>query len=164
MGPQSGGRSVTPDAEFLVVAATALGSATVGGVFFAFDAFVLHGLAALPGDRGAQAMRSINVSAVRPGLMIALFGTAALAIAACVLGLRSDDTVREVLLAGGAGAYLLGPVLITMLRNVPLNNALAAASTEQGWDGYVIRWGRANRLRMVCALVATAALLAGLSR
>ncbi len=150
--------------ESLLIGATAVASALVGGVFFAFDAFVLHALAALPGDRGVQAMRSINVSAVRPALMIALFGTAALAVGVVVTAARSDDGVRTGLLATGAGAYLLGTVLITMVRNVPLNNALAAATGDAGWTRYLASWGRANRLRMVFAIAAAVALLAGLTR
>ncbi len=150
--------------ESLLVSATALGSATVGGVFFAFDAFVLHGLSALPDGRGAQAMRSINVSAVRPVLMIALFGTAALAVGVGVLAVRVDDRTRAALFGAGAAAYLFGTVLTTIVRNVPLNNALAAGDGAVGWAGYAVRWKRANRLRMVFALAAAVALLAGLLR
>ncbi|MGS0683651.1 anthrone oxygenase family protein [Nakamurella sp. GG22] len=151
-------------AQSVLVTVTALGSATVGGVFFAFDAFVLHALAALPDGRGAQAMRSINVSAVRPALMIALFGTAALAVGVGVLAVQADDSMRGVLLGAGAAAYLFGTLLTTMVRNVPLNNALAAADGAAGWAGYLVRWRRANRLRMVFAIAAAAVLLAGLLR
>ncbi|MPV36357.1 anthrone oxygenase family protein [Georgenia subflava] len=150
--------------ESVLVAATAIGSATVGGVFFAFDAFVLHGLAALPAGRGAEAMRSVNVSAVRPGLMIALFGTAALSAGVVVLAARSDDGVRAALLAGGAGAYLLGTVGTTIVRDVPLNDALGAQRDASVWADYVSRWGRANRVRTVAALVAATALTAALGR
>lgn len=150
--------------ESVLVAATALGSATVGGVFFAFDAFVLHGLTALPDGRGAQAMRSINISAVRPALMTALFGTAALAVAVGVLAVRSDDGTYAALLGVGAGAYLFGTVLTTVVWNVPLNNALAAADGTAGWAGYLRRWKTANRFRMVFALAGAAALLVALGR
>ena len=149
--------------ESVLIATTALGSATVAGVFFAFDAFVLHALAALPEGRGAEAMRSINVSAVRPALMTALFGTAVLAAGVGVLAVRSDGGTQAVLLGFGAGAYLFGTVLTTVVRNVPLNNALAAPGGDAGWDGYLRRWRRANRLRMVFALAAAAVVLAGLA-
>src|SRR5699024_6794249 len=63
----------------LVLAAlvTALACAVVAGVFFAFSGFVMRALSALPPADAATAMQSINRTAVRPPLMIALFGTAA---------------------------------------------------------------------------------------
>ncbi len=146
-----------------LVAATALGSATVGGVFFAFDAFVLRALASLEADRGASAMRAINVAAVRPALMTAVFGTAVLAMGVAVVGLRSADTAQAVLLTGGAAGYLLGGVLTTVARNVPLNNRLASAPTGAEWASYRAAWARANRLRAVGALGAATSLLAALA-
>jgi uncharacterized membrane protein len=147
--------------ETVLLTAAALGSATVGGVFFAFDAFVLHGLDVMPEGRGADAMRSINVSAVRPALMTALFGTAALSVGVLVVAARSADGVRAALLTGGAGAYLLGVVLTTVARNVPLNDALAARRADATWETYLRRWGKANRVRTASALAAAAAFMAG---
>ena len=48
----------------------------VAGVFFAFSAFVMRALARLPAPQGIAAMRAINVVAVTPAFMVALFGTA----------------------------------------------------------------------------------------
>jgi len=53
-----------------------LGCGLVGGVFFAFSAFVMNALANLAPAQGIAAMQSINRSAIRPTFMIALFGTA----------------------------------------------------------------------------------------
>ena len=146
-----------------LTALAAVGSGTVGGVFFAFDSFVLRGLARLPDGVGADAMRSINVAAVRPAFMTALFGTAALSVGVVVLGVRSPETVERVLLVGGAGAYLAGTVLTTIVRNVPLNDALEA---RQGatWMQFLAAWSRANRLRTAASLAASAAFTIALAR
>jgi len=61
----------------LLTGVAALGSATVGGVFYGFSTFIMRGLRQLPPASGAAAMQQINIAAVRPGLMAALFGTAA---------------------------------------------------------------------------------------
>lgn len=54
----------------------AMGASMVGSVFFGFSGFVMRALARLRPAQFIAAMQSINVVAVRPPLMIALFGTA----------------------------------------------------------------------------------------
>jgi uncharacterized membrane protein len=71
----------------VVTAATTVGSGLLAGVFFAFSAFVMSGLQRLPARTGTAAMRSINVTAQRPPLMIALFGVSALCLAVIVRAL-----------------------------------------------------------------------------
>ena len=46
----------------------------VAGVFFAFSTFVMPALRRLPAAHGVAAMQSINVLAVTPVFMTALFG------------------------------------------------------------------------------------------
>jgi len=131
-----------------------VGSALVGGVFFAFSAFVLPALTRLPDGGGAAAMRSINVLAVRPPLMVALLGTAAACTATGVLALRRGDGW----VAAGSATYLLGVVLVTAAANVPLNDRLADHAIDL--SDYARAWGRWNHVR-TAAGVAAAALLLG---
>ena len=57
-------------------------------MFFAFSSFVMKALARLEAAQGITAMQAINVTAISPAFMLALFGTAtacaALAVAALV--------------------------------------------------------------------------------
>ena len=78
---------------------SAIGCGLVGGVFFAFSTFVMQGLGRLPAPQGAAAMQAINVTAVTPVFMAALFGTAAVCIAAMI---ASGETYA---LAGGPSTY-----------------------------------------------------------
>lgn len=55
---------------------TALGCGLNAGVFFAFSSFVMKALARLQPAQGIAAMQSINLVAVTPAFMAALFGTA----------------------------------------------------------------------------------------
>ena len=57
----------------------------VGGVLYAFSSFVMSGLRQLPPAQGMAAMQSINVTAVRPGLMIPFFGTIIASVAVAVV-------------------------------------------------------------------------------
>ena len=149
--------------EMLIVC-TAIACAAMGGVFFAFSSFVMQGLKALPPAPGITAMQSINVTAVTPIFMTALFGTAAACIAVLVsAAIEWHDTASAYLIAGSL-SYLVGAIGVTIAFNVPLNNALAAADPSSGdamslWMKYVRRWTAWNHVRTAAGLIAAALLM-----
>ncbi|MBW3634315.1 MAG: DUF1772 domain-containing protein, partial [Chloroflexi bacterium] len=130
---------------------------------FGFSGFVMKALARVRPAHGIAAMQLINVMAVTPPLMIALFGTALACVALIVSSLvKWREPVAMFRLMGG-GVYLVGAVLVTMLFNVPLNNALAAVDPDSSegatqWTRYVPRWTAWNTVRTVAAIVASALL------
>jgi uncharacterized membrane protein len=66
---------------------------------------------------------------------------------------------------GGSVVYLVGAILVTLLRNVPLNNALAAATQADGpeiWKTYLHDWVKWNHVRTVACTLACALLVAAL--
>lgn len=152
----------------------AVGAGLAGGVFFAFSAFVMLGLKRLPTEDGIKAMNAINVAAVRPPLMILLFGTAAVCAAVIVALIMAWGSPRLHLAESGmalslAGAviYLLGAILVTMERNVPLNRALAAATESSGammWKIYLRDWVKWNHVRTVTCAIACVLLILGVVR
>jgi uncharacterized membrane protein len=154
----------TSPAGLLLVAA--LGSATVAGAFAVFSVMVMPALAALPAPNGVVAMQSVNRVALRPLFMTALFGTALICLTIGVWELLAGAR-PAVLLA--AGLYLLGPVVVTVVVNVPLNDELAgtdaaSADAQERWPGWVRRWTTWNSIRSAAALAASGlfvALLAG---
>ena len=134
-----------------VTVAGAIGAALVGGVFFAFSAFVMPALRRLPAAHGIGAMQSINRTAVTAPLMLALFGTAVLSGIAIVWAIRSWGHVSAPWLLAGGLAYLAA-VVITVAANVPLNDSLAgldpaSAGAPVQWAGFVTRWTAWNHLR-----------------
>jgi len=140
----------------------ALGCTSMAGVFFAFSGFVMAGLARLPSAQGIAAMQWINVAAVRPPLMTALFGTAAACVALDARALTTWGDRRATLLLAGSVFYLIGVVALTITYHVPRNNALAAVDPDSAgaaglWARYARRWTRANHVRAVAALAAGAA-------
>jgi uncharacterized membrane protein len=146
--------------------AAAVGCGLNGGVFFAFSSFVMPALARLRPLEGVAAMQSINVTAVTPAFMTALFGTGALCVAVIVAGLAGlDESYGGWLVAGGA-LGLTGSIVMTMLYHVPRNNALAVvdpATPEAArlWERYLREWTRANHARAVAGIAAAALLMIG---
>lgn len=159
------------DTILVIELLAAVGAGLAGGVFFAFSTFVMRGLGNLPAADGIKAMNAINVAAVRPPLMILLFGTAAVCVAVIAALIvtwgnhRIDLAVSgRALSLAGAGLYILGAVLVTMERNVPLNRALAATTDASGpmlWRAFLRDWVKWNHVRTVTCVIACALLISG---
>lgn len=152
---------------FVVTLATALGCGLVAGVFFAFSSFVMPALKRLEPDQGIAAMQSVNVLAVTPAFMTALFGTAAACLGLAAWTVISSDGRTTALVLAGCVLYLVGTVGVTMARNVPLNERLAklhpqGANAESHWDEYVTKWTAWNHVRTIAALAAAALLTVAL--
>jgi uncharacterized membrane protein len=146
---------------------TALGCGLIAGVFFAFSAFVMKALVRLPAPQAIAAMQSINVVAVTPLFMTALFGTAAACLLLTVLGGLPGQQRAGVYLIAGSVSYLVGTIAVTIFFNVPQNEKLAAvdpASAEgvRLWTEYSRSWTAWNHVRTIAALIAAACISAGL--
>jgi uncharacterized membrane protein len=158
-----------PDALFVLTFVAALGSALVGGVLFGFSTFIMPGLGRLPAREATAAMQAINVAAITPLFMGALFGTAAVCLAAMVgVAVDWDSSYGVYVLVGGA-LYLIGVIGVTMAANVPRNNALAAVDpvgpdAERYWPTYLRQWTAWNHVRTVTPLIASALLIIALTQ
>ncbi len=149
---------------FTLTLSSALGGGLMAGFFFAFSACVMNALAHLPAAQGIAAMQSINVAVLNRWFFAVFFGTAA----ACALGAGSAlFTLHEAgsaYLLAGSLLYLAGTVLVTIVFNVPLNEALAAVEPGSAkgadlWTRYVVTWTAWNHVRTLAAFVAAALLI-----
>jgi len=156
-------------ARFLPAATlgTALGCGLMAGAFFAFSTFVMRALASLPPSQAVRAMQAINVAAPRGLFLATLLGTAV----AC--GLLALDSVLgwsepgAPLRLAGSLAYLFGAFLVTVVANVPRNDALAlldAGSLRAAaeWARYLSGWTVWNHVRTAAGLIAAALLTVSL--
>jgi uncharacterized membrane protein len=140
---------------------SALGCGLIAGVFFGFSTFVMKALGKLPPPQGIAAMQSINVVVINPWFMTAFLGTGLVCVVVLIASLlRWQDPVTPYLLAGSV-LYLVGTVLVTVLFNVPRNNALAAVAPNTPeaaalWASYVSSWTAWNHVRTAAALAASA--------
>ena len=104
---------------------SALGCGLIAGVFFGFSAFVMRALARLPAAQGIAAMQSINIVVINPLFMAVFLGTAATCALLIVPATRMWNGPGAAYLLAGSLLYLVGTVLVTMVFNVPRNDALA---------------------------------------
>lgn len=159
----------TPTAMQTAILVCVLASGLMAGFFFAFSVLVMRALAALPSAEGIAAMQSINVAVMNPWFFTAFFGTTALCLAAIVVALmRWNDPRAAWALAGGV-FYLIGTFAVTVVFNVPRNNALAAASATSSegaalWSDYLIVWTNWNHVRTIASLASAAAFAIALTR
>lgn len=146
---------------------SAVGCGLMGGVYFAFSVFVMTALARIDAASGAAAMNSINTVILRSLFMPLFFGTTILALVLAVLALFRWGTPGAPAMLTGGVLYVLGMFVVTMARNVPLNNALQAADPSSGqgaavWNRYVREWTPWNHVRTVASTAACAAFIAAL--
>lgn len=139
----------------------ALGCGLIAGVFFAFSSFVMNALARLELTQGIAAMQAINITVINSLFMAAFLGTAAACILLAVFSLLKWHQPGVAYLLLGSLLYLIGTFLVTIVFNVPMNDALARVepdSTEGAslWANYLANWTLWNHIRTAAALAAAA--------
>jgi uncharacterized membrane protein len=154
---------------FLLTFVSALGSALVAGIFFAFSTFIMRALARLSPAQEIAAMQSINVAVMNKWFFAPFFGTAVCCLTLSISCVFRWQGPTAMYLLIGSLLYLLGTILVTIVCNVPLNDSLAAvdpASTNAGqvWANYVTTWTAWNHVRTITALAAAAAFTAACCR
>lgn len=147
---------------------SAVGCGLMAGVYFAFSTFVMTALGRLDQAAGIAAMNAINVDIVRSLFMPLFLGTTAAGAALVVMGaLRLSEPGAVSMIAGG-GLYVVGMFVVTVVFNVPLNDALAAvqpASPEARavWAAYLKDWVLWNHVRTVASAVASGLFIVALA-
>jgi uncharacterized membrane protein len=108
----------------------------------------------LPHAQARAAMQSINVTAVTPPFMLALFGTGALCAALIAVAIaQAGEPFAPLLIAGGA-VYLAGELVVTVAYHVPRNTALTRLDPER-WPAWADEWTAGNHVRTAAGLVAS---------
>ena len=147
--------------RYLFTLGCALACGLIAGFFFAFSVGVMKALGKLPPAQGIAAMQSINVVVINPVFLGAFLGTAAASAFAVVASVVRWQAPGAPLWLLGGLLYFVGCFLVTMLFNVPRNNALAAfAPTSPDavdyWTSYLSSWTAWNHVRMLASLAAAA--------
>ncbi len=145
-----------------------IGTALVGGIFFAFSTFIMKALAKIAPAEGIRAMQSINIVVLNPLFLSFFFGTALITAGLAIFALigTSGSGLPHWLFVGSIN-YIAGTFLVTAFGNVPLNNRLAAASPDDReghalWRHYLDRWSLLNHVRTAAALLAAFCFIMGL--
>jgi uncharacterized membrane protein len=152
---------------FTLTFVTALGCGLIGGLFFAFSVAVMQALARLPAAGGIAAMQSINSAILNPLFLSVFLGTAAGCALVMITALARWHSPNSVYLLVGGALYLVGSLLVTVVCNVPKNNALASVAPADPdsaglWAGYLASWTAWNHVRTVASLASLSSLILGL--
>ncbi|MGH1467084.1 MAG: DUF1772 domain-containing protein [Cognatishimia sp.] len=140
----------------LLILSSMLLSAAIFGFFYAWVCSTMWGLDKADPRIAIQAMQAMNASVRNATFAPAFFGTP------FVLGLTGFVLWRQgvgksaVFFGSGALVYFFGGMVLTMVVNVPMNEALAVvvlsddpATAQQIWQDYSPTWQFWNQVRTV---------------
>lgn len=147
-------RAMTKGATYLSL----LLSAAIFGFFYAWICSTMWGLDAADPRVAIEAMQAMNASVRNAVFAPAFFGTpAALALAGLLL-MREGERRAALSFALAASVYLVFGLILTMMVNVPMNEALAlietpadSASAAAIWRDYSGPWQFWNQTRTLAS-------------
>ena len=147
----------------------AIGCGLMAGLYFAFSAFIMTALRLIGPAAGAAAMNSINSAILRSPFMPLFLGSSLAALLLAAVGLLRWGLPGSAEMLAGGSLYVAGMFIVTMLFNVPLNNALASADPtsapgSEAWDHYLRRWSAWNHVRTLASTGALALFIAAIAR
>lgn len=114
----------------IVLMVTIILSGLMAGFFYAYTFSVNPGLHNLTDTEFLKAMKNINKEVLNPVFFICFFGTLVLLFVSAILNFNLQST-KFYFIVAAFFTYLIGVFMITGMRNVPLNNQLAAFNIEQ---------------------------------
>lgn len=143
----------------LVLIITAVLTALIGGLFYAYSCSVVLGLGKLSDMEYLKAMQSINREILNPVFFMSFMGTVFLLPVSTFL-FRGQQPVFIFLLLGTL-AYLIGVFGVTVVGNVPMNDGLdkfdisgsTADALRQMRENFENRWNLLNNIRTVFSVI-----------
>lgn len=114
------------------------------GIYFIFSNTIMASISTL--ESGADVMVKINKVILNP-MFVAIFWLSSLGSLYLVF-------FTEGLLLVSGVVFFIGTSLVTVLRNVPLNNQLKNSGIERetAWQHYLVKWVFWNHVRSVSAI------------
>jgi uncharacterized membrane protein len=136
-----------------------LGCVLIAGVFFAFSNFVMNALARIQPTQGIIAMQSINITVINPLFMTVFLGTGVSCLFVVISSLLKWQKISITYSLLGSSLYLIGTIGVTLVFNVPLNEALAKVDPHsvdgiKFWTTYLSNWTFWNHIRTGAAVTA----------
>ncbi|WP_119079803.1 anthrone oxygenase family protein [Chitinophaga alhagiae] len=153
----------------IVLAVTAITTALMAGLFYAYSFSVSPGLGRLADAEYIRAMQHINRAILNPVFFLGFMGTLLLLPLSTYLQYSQPVTVRFWCLLAATLVYAIGVFGVTMAVNVPLNEALNTFNTQSASlseiaahrAGFEARWNSFNNVRTFCAVAAMALVAVG---
>lgn len=151
--------------QHVTLAATALAglaAALVSGFFYAYHCSVMVGFAAADPAVAIAAMQAINATVRNATFAFSFFGTLGFGLLASLLAFGSPRRRYSWAIWAGTLLYLTGGFGVTMIFNVPLNEALAPVRPDPDaanaiWQAYAAPWRFWNGVRAIASIFSLAA-------
>ncbi len=145
----------------------ALATWVLAGTYFTFSIVVIQALDRLPASQAVAAMQSINRLILNPFFGLVFGGSAAASVVLAAWSLLRWDGAESASRLAGSLLVLVGSLLVTVTRNVPLNTALGGVepgttTADQLWARIVSEWLPWNHVRTIASLAATTLLILAL--
>lgn len=142
----------------------------MSGLFFAYSTSVSPGLKNISDAGSLASMQSINRSILNPIFFMVFFGALILLPLNAYLQFERSLTLRSGLFLVAAIIYIVGAFGVTILGNIPLNNALdkfdlSNASPEKMRsmrNVFEARWNNLNLVRTIASTISFAMLILAL--
>ena len=154
-------------ATFVLTFVATLGSGLITGVFFIFSVAIIRAFERLPASEGIAAMQSIIIVIVNPIFLGVFIGIGVVCFVLAIRSLGRWEQPGSAWLLAGCLLYLIGSIGVTMIFNVPMNNALVAADPtssagQEIWKTYLTNWTFWNHVRTVASLAASVGFIGAL--
>ena len=144
----------------LVVSALLTGLSA--GLFYSYSCSVNLGLNKLPDAEYLRAMQQINKAILNPAFFASFMGSVLVLVLASWLSYSLQHAFQLKMLLTATSIYAIGVLGITILGNVPLNEALANFDIHAATSSEILRqrelfeqpWNRFHGVRTCCAFLA----------
>lgn len=152
---------------FALTLLSAIGSGMIAGAFFVFSFAIMRALSRITPFSGMWAMQSINIYILNPMFLGVFLGTGVICAGLAITAVVRWHLPGAGWLLTGTMIYVVGSIGVTVIFNVPMNNALMVAdpATPEGlqlWAKYLTDWTFWNHIRTVASLAACASLIMAL--
>jgi len=145
----------------IVLIITAITTALISGLFYAWSCSVVPGLARVSDSTYLETMQQINRAILNPVFFMSFIGTALLLPLSTWLHYSPELNARFWLLLLASVVYLAGTFGVTMFGNVPLNDMLDAfnlssASVQElaaQRARFEVPWNNLNIIRTIAGIV-----------
>lgn len=149
------------DLASIVLFAAAFLTALITGLFYAYACSVNLGLGRLSDTAYLKAMQNINRAILNPWFFMSFMGTLVMLPVGTWLQYKAGHTESFYYLLAATAIYLIGTFGVTVLGNVPLNEALdkldidAASVSEIKTQRirFEIPWNRLNWVRTMASIL-----------
>lgn len=134
------------------------------GLFYAWEFSVIPGTKKVGDHTYIETMQSINRAIINPAFMLIFFGSLAVQILSTF---QFKGTPAFWFLVVATAIYFLGTILVTIMGNVPLNNALDVVEIKNLSPDQLInqrshyepRWNRLHTIRTTFSVISFMLLL-----